>query len=208
MSDFDQFNDLKPEQKESFYDAEKRCSLATLYKELVKNGISVDGTEESAIINLEIKDFALKRMKELLGMLDEKSNQNQIFNNVEINILKQIANRAIQTQTKPNIIPHTPPTESLIKPSNITNINNEISSHYRSELVSQHESPASPKKNGRPKKNKDVSKNGISNIKATPQSLPMPSRSELSALMEQQAMQTVATLGDSMNLANLPIKGK
>lgn len=208
---------------ERFKDAEKRITIASYYKQLVKGGIFNDGTEEAAIIDAEIREFAHKRMTALLGM-DENTESNQAlgFTDIEISTLKQIANRAIERQTQPNANPVLKPIQSPIfkakesfKPLNkpvptVTPQFAEIpfATPIAQAVPVQQAKPSKPKpykevtKEKKPGKAKKISKTPqvphtetVSNIRATPTSLPMPTGAQYEQIMATQAMTSSIEFG-------------
>jgi hypothetical protein len=89
-------------------EAERRIALAGYYKILAKGGVFKDGSEEAAIVDQELREFARDRMSTLLGLPSTKPKVEQswpanvVANEEQANALLQIADRFIERQNAPS----------------------------------------------------------------------------------------------------------
>jgi hypothetical protein len=101
---------------EEMSEGQRRISLAGYYMQLAKGGVFKDGTEEAALVDAELKQFARERMDLLLNLGNYKPKVEMPFTDGQIEVLKALADRYSQKQLapqqpqQPQVRPLAPPT--------------------------------------------------------------------------------------------------
>lgn len=87
---------------EEMSEAERRIQLAGYYKQLARGGVFNDGSEEAAIVDQELKDFARERMSILLNLTSAKPKVELPFTEEQIQVLGAFADKVIQKRGEPD----------------------------------------------------------------------------------------------------------
>ena len=93
----EQGTDAAQDMVDKISEAEKRIRVATYYMQLTKQSVFGDGSEEGAIIDEEIRQFARERMASLLNIDSDKPAPEAAFTDQEVVILKSVAAKVLST---------------------------------------------------------------------------------------------------------------
>lgn len=152
----------------SMFEAKRKISLANYYIQLAGGGIFADGSEESRIVDEEVKEFASKRMSELLGIgtPTKQTTVDPVVQNIlsqltpeRLNALIQMADRLIQkgntpvpAVTRPTIIPVVAPKPVVMAPKPAPKTNPNLQQQPPKPAKTAPPEPEKPKQQQRRKK--------------------------------------------------------
>lgn len=100
--DDDVLSEADEQLDEEMSEAERRINLAGYYKQLARGGVFKDGSEEAAIVDGELKEFARERMSILLNLGTHKPKVELPFTADQVEMLKALADRYAQKQASPS----------------------------------------------------------------------------------------------------------
>lgn len=116
-SDEDPIDEQFEEVDEHMSEAERRISLAGYYKQLAKGGVFNDGSEEAAVVDAELKQFARERMDLLLNLGNYKPKVEMPFTDAQVEVLRALADRYAQKQSTPSGQPQVRPLQPPAAPA-------------------------------------------------------------------------------------------
>jgi hypothetical protein len=84
-----------PNNLQSISEVERRLEKANLYRQWASGGLYDNQTSTTVEVEQEFKDFALKQLNKLIGITTEEEKVVSPFNEIEITVLKELANTII-----------------------------------------------------------------------------------------------------------------